>query len=136
MLTSFLNFASFSFYAWDWTYLFINIVGAFAFGFLISMFRRRFPSKGSKWYAFLSEGAAASFTVFDLVFSQISLLFLQPDIWVLIFYVAVNFAACIVSSYLGVFLGSGKKIAKRGRAGRQLPHAGPKKGASGARHGY
>jgi hypothetical protein len=84
------------------------------------------------------ESAAASFTAFDLVFSQIALLYLQPNIVVLIFYVAVNFAACIIFSSLGVFLGSGKKAARRkGSGSRHEPSLEQDKTRlPGARHGY
>ena len=138
VITHSCDLVQYSFYGWDWTYLFINLIGAFIFGLLVSLFKVRFPSKGKKWYVFVSESAAASFTAFDLVFSQISLLYLQPNIVVLIFYVAVNFAACIVFSSLGIFLGSGKKSARGKRSGthHQLPLEGGKTRLPGARHGY
>lgn len=137
-VTHFCDLVQYSFYGWDWTYLFINVVGAFAFGLLVSLFKVRFPSKEKKWYVFVSESAAASFTAFDLVFSQISLLFLRPNIVVLIFYVAVNFAACVVFSSLGVFLGSGKKPAgiKRSGSRHELSSERGKTRLPGARHGY
>lgn len=137
IIVSFLNVVDLGFYGWNWTYLFINIIGAFAFGFVISVFKYRLSSKSEKWYALVCEGATASFTTFDLVFSQISLLFLQPNIWVLIFYVAINFAACVIFSSFGIFLGSGKKITRREEgASRQLPTDKDKKRAPSARHGY
>ena len=137
-VTHFCDLVQYSFYGWDWTYLFINVIGAFAFGLLVSLFKVRFPSKEKKWYVFVSESAAASFTAFDLVFSQISLLFLRPNIVVLIFYVAVNFAACIVFSSLGVFLGSGKKAARIKRSGsrHELSLERGKTRLPGPRHGY
>lgn len=137
-VTHFCDLVQYSFYGWDWTYLFINVIGAFAFGLLVSLFKIRFPSKKKKWYVFVSESAAASFTAFDLVFSQIPLLFLRPNIVVLIFYVAVNFAACIVFSSLGVFLGSGKKPAgiKRSGSRHELSSERGKTRLPGPRHGY
>ncbi|MBO7671678.1 MAG: hypothetical protein J6S25_02915 [Aeriscardovia sp.] len=138
VVISFCDLAQYSFYGWDWTYLFINVIGAFAFGLLVSLFKVRFPSKEKKWYVFVSESAAASFTAFDLVFSQIALLYLQPNIVVLIFYVAVNFAACIVFSSLGVFLGAGKKAERRkgSRSRHELSLEQGKTRLHGARHGY
>ena len=138
IISDFCSFVQYSFYGWNWTYLFINIIGSFAFGLLVSLFKVRFPSKAEKWYAFFSESAAASFTAFDLVFSQISLLYLQPNIGVLIFYVAVNFAACIAFSLLGIFLGSGKKAERRKKSGgeRRASSGRKNKRSSGGRHGY
>lgn len=138
VLANFLNFSDFGFYDWNWTYLFINVIGSFAFGFLAALFRVRFPSMRNRWYVFLAEGAVGSFTAFDLVFSQISLIALQPEVWILIFYVGVNFAACIGCSALGVWWGSGKRSAKkRPKSPRHstLP-ARRKQGAAAARHGY
>lgn len=138
LVISFCDLVQYSFYGWDWTYLFINVIGAFALGLLVSLFKVRFPSKEKKWYVFVSESAAASFTAFDLVFSQIPLLFLQPNIVVLIFYVAVNFAACIAFSFLGVFLGSRKKAAGEKGSGsrRGLSSERGKTRLPSPRHGY
>lgn len=138
VVVDFLNFSSPGFYGWNWIYLFINTAGAFAFGFLVALFRFRFPSMQSKWYAFFLKGATASFTAFDLVFSQIYLITLQPEVWILILYVGVNFAACITCSALGIWLGSGKKPAKgRSRVPSHSPEAGRQgKRAASARHGY
>lgn len=90
-----------------------------------------------KWYTFATQAAAASFTAFDLVFSQVSLVALQPEIWILVFYVCANFVACIVCSALGIWLGSGKKaVGKRHKVSRAPSGIKEKKHALGARHGY
>ena len=139
IIADFLNFSDFGFYGWNWTYLLINAIGAFGFGFLEAVFKFRFPFMQSRWYAFFAEAAVASFTAFDLIFSQISLISLQPEVWILIFYVGVNFIACIACSSVGMWLGFGKGIfRKRHGVPRHSPvgGSGQKKRSVSARHGY
>ena len=79
---------------------FVNIIGSFMIGILMSYLQNKYLSENFIKY-FLIIGALGSFTTFSTFFYEVIDLFNNKKVFTSLFYVIISLTTCLMFAYLG-----------------------------------
>ncbi len=97
------NFLKFYFYNGFYATLFINIIGSFLIGYLISFgLVKNFSENFIKY--FLIIGLLGSFTTFSAFSYEVVELFISKKYFLSSFYILSSIILCIMAAYIGIYI--------------------------------
>ncbi len=91
------------FYSGFYSTLFVNIIGSFLIGYLISTGQAKLQSETFIKY-FLIIGFLGSFTTFSAFSYEVVDLFLSKKFILAIFYISFSICFCIFAAYFGMYI--------------------------------
>ena len=96
-------FMKFYFYNSFYATLFVNIIGSFLIGYLISLGYIRNLSENFIKY-FLIIGFLGSFTTFSTFSYEVVELFLSKKYYLTFFYILSSICLCLIAAYAGMYI--------------------------------